>query len=449
MLPTQASEHYLDVTGAQAPGQRNTRLEGRHPLRYTGDMKHHLIRIGLIVLLLAPTSPVSADTASLIQELQVKIQELQKQLAELQVSTTGMVESTPFRVVGVGFSETLQKGSKGDAVTRLQEFLKTKTDSYPDGLVTGYFGELTESAVRRFQTTYGIDPVGIVGPKTRAKLNEILLANPASPPPSTSSGQVAPPPAVSQVEPPPPPASVPPPPPPTPAYIPTSDQLGQPSGTFLGWGDGTMIFEFVHDPASYTRSYMIYTKKSGATEQAHGPYDVLTIGQSKTFPNGAALERLGTTGWRWTVGMGTSSEGIYEARLTARGEGSSESPSSPGRLATLYIPIQFDNFLQGIPERDVISYQVSSIPLKLRIKNPYATLYYRYRLYDGSGMIWESGLIRQSTSEKIQASFTNANGYQFASGTPYRLEATSYDNDAARNSETKQLPVQTSLFISL
>ena len=413
-------------------------------------MKYQLTVIGLVAVLFIPTTPVFADTASLIQELQAKIQELQKQLVDLQVSTTGTVESAPSRIVGVGFSETLQKGSRGDAVTRLQEFLKTRTDSYPDGLITGYFGALTESAIKRFQVKYGIDPVGIVGPKTRAKLNEILLQGPP-PPPATPL-----PPSIEPSTPPPPASSTPPalpppppPPPPTPAYIPTAGELGQPSGTFLGWSDSMMIFEFLHDPASFTRSYVIYTKKSGDAEQAHGPYDLPGIGQTKTFPNGAALERLGTTGWRWTMGIGTSSEGTYEVRVAARGEGNSEGPSSPGRLATLYVPTQFDNFLQGTPERDIINYQISSMPLKFRIKNPYAALYYRYRLYDGSGMIWESGLIRQSTNEKIQASFTNANSYQFASGTPYRLEATSYDNDAARSSETKQLPVQTSLFISL
>lgn len=403
---------------------------------------------------LAIAFSASADTTTLIQELQTKIQELQKQLAAMQVSTTGTVESTPFRIVGVGFSETLQRGSRGDAVTRLQEFLKTKTNSYPDGLVTGYFGVMTESAVKRFQTQYSIDPIGIVGPKTRAKLNEILLANPpppAAPLPLPQENVNPPAPATST----PPVVPLPPPPPPpqatssVPAYIPTSSQLGQATIVFWGWSDQAIVFEFTHDPIPYARSYMIYIKKSGESEQTHGPYAIIDSGQSKAFPDGSILERLGTTGWRWTIGIGTRSEGIFEARVTARGDGNSESPSSPGRLATLYPPIQFDDFLQGTPERAVINNQVTSLPVKFRIKNPYATLYYRYRLYSGSDMIWESGLIRQSSSEKIQASFGNANGYQFASGTPYRLEATSYDNDAARFSETKQLPKETSLYFSL
>lgn len=72
------------------------------------------------------------------------------------------------------FAATLRRGSRGDEVLRLQEFLKRDSVIYPEGLVTGYFGIFTESAVRRFQKQYGISQVGIVGPQTRRKLNELL-----------------------------------------------------------------------------------------------------------------------------------------------------------------------------------------------------------------------------------------------------------------------------------
>lgn len=42
-------------------------------------------------------------------------------------------------------------------------------------MVTGYFGPLTEAAVKRFQQKYGIEPIGIVGPKTRAVLNKLTV----------------------------------------------------------------------------------------------------------------------------------------------------------------------------------------------------------------------------------------------------------------------------------
>jgi len=76
------------------------------------------------------------------------------------------------------FLRTLKRGAAGADVQALQKFLKTPPsgggDIYPEGLVNGRFGVLTEKAVRRFQAKYGIEPVGVVDMKTRAKLNELL-----------------------------------------------------------------------------------------------------------------------------------------------------------------------------------------------------------------------------------------------------------------------------------
>lgn len=73
----------------------------------------------------------------------------------------------------IQFSQILRRGSSGLQVRSLQEFLKTMPDVYPEGLVSGYFGTLTEKAVKRFQGKYGIEQVGVVGPKTRTKLNSL------------------------------------------------------------------------------------------------------------------------------------------------------------------------------------------------------------------------------------------------------------------------------------
>lgn len=73
----------------------------------------------------------------------------------------------------VFFTQTLQLGSTGEEVSGLQTFLRKFPSIYPEGWVTGYFGLLTENAVKRFQKEVNIDAVGIVGPVTRAKLNEL------------------------------------------------------------------------------------------------------------------------------------------------------------------------------------------------------------------------------------------------------------------------------------
>jgi peptidoglycan hydrolase-like protein with peptidoglycan-binding domain len=80
----------------------------------------------------------------------------------------------------------LGMGDDGDDVTRLQVFLAADPSLYPEGKVTGYYGSLTTSAVRRFQAMYGISQVGRVGPQTLAKLNELMGGTPSSSVPDSS-----------------------------------------------------------------------------------------------------------------------------------------------------------------------------------------------------------------------------------------------------------------------
>lgn len=81
------------------------------------------------------------------------------------------------------FSKELRRGSSGEEVKRLQEFLKTIPDVYPEGLVTRYFGPLTERAVKKLQLKYNLETVGIVGPKTRKILNNLSISGgPPTPP---------------------------------------------------------------------------------------------------------------------------------------------------------------------------------------------------------------------------------------------------------------------------
>lgn len=72
-------------------------------------------------------------------------------------------------------------GSTGVNVTNIQSYLAT-TSFYPEKLVTGYYGSLTQAAVQRFQAYYGIvssgSPAttgyGRVGPSTLAKMNALI-----------------------------------------------------------------------------------------------------------------------------------------------------------------------------------------------------------------------------------------------------------------------------------
>ena len=79
----------------------------------------------------------------------------------------------------VTFTQTMDIGSRGTHVSALQSFLATRTAHYPEGLVTGYFGNLTAAAIMRFQCaeeivcsgTAATTGYGRVGPKTLLQLN--------------------------------------------------------------------------------------------------------------------------------------------------------------------------------------------------------------------------------------------------------------------------------------
>ncbi|MDQ3678314.1 MAG: peptidoglycan-binding protein [Actinomycetota bacterium] len=64
---------------------------------------------------------------------------------------------------------TIHKGSKGPAVKKAQNALKLRF--YDPGPIDGIFGPKTESAVKWYQSDHGLQPDGIVGPKTWAGLD--------------------------------------------------------------------------------------------------------------------------------------------------------------------------------------------------------------------------------------------------------------------------------------
>jgi len=78
------------------------------------------------------------------------------------------------------FTKPLSFGMTSNDVSRLQILLAIKSEIYPEGLITGYFGQLTKKAVQKFQLEYGVvisksdSGLGFVGPKTRTKLQEIF-----------------------------------------------------------------------------------------------------------------------------------------------------------------------------------------------------------------------------------------------------------------------------------
>lgn len=71
-------------------------------------------------------------------------------------------------------SQQLDLGMTGSDVTSLQTFLAGNSAIYPEGIISGYFGSLTASAVSRFQSANGLSAVGRVGPQTLALINSLM-----------------------------------------------------------------------------------------------------------------------------------------------------------------------------------------------------------------------------------------------------------------------------------
>src|SRR3989344_6006684 len=140
------------------------------------NLKHISAAAAIALLLPFAASALTADDIQQqIAKLLAQITTLKEQLKTIQ--TTPSVEPTrPIDIappVGRGCPQilrTLQRGARGDDVSRLQEFLGITP--------TGYFGTMTEAAVQSLQAEEGVTSTGtaattgygMVGAKTRAAL---------------------------------------------------------------------------------------------------------------------------------------------------------------------------------------------------------------------------------------------------------------------------------------
>lgn len=87
----------------------------------------------------------------------------------------------PFVASAEMLTRQLQLGMSGSDVSTLQVFLAKDATIYPQGLITGYFGSLTKSAVSNFQARNGISSIGRVGPVTIAAINTQMNGDNSSP----------------------------------------------------------------------------------------------------------------------------------------------------------------------------------------------------------------------------------------------------------------------------
>jgi hypothetical protein len=97
--------------------------------------------------------------------------------------TPTLTPAQPIQVTGaLQVTGPFSIGMKSEQVKILQQMLAVDPTIYLEGLITGYYGPLTQLAVQRFQCQYNIvcsgtpetTGYGMVGPVTKEKLNEVF-----------------------------------------------------------------------------------------------------------------------------------------------------------------------------------------------------------------------------------------------------------------------------------
>lgn len=140
--------------------------------------------MGAVVAASSARAVTTEELLQQIQALQQQIQILQDQLKTNQSRSPvikdgqGPPVATPSGACPA-ITRVLKKGHTGDDITQLQTYLAKDSSIYPEGLITGYYGSLTEKAVQRWQAKQGIissgapetTGYGLVGPRTRAEWN--------------------------------------------------------------------------------------------------------------------------------------------------------------------------------------------------------------------------------------------------------------------------------------
>lgn len=131
---------------------------------------------GLLVAL--PFVAFAATVEELRAQAEALLARVQQMQAQLGGSSSAPAASAANSSSCPLIGRSLKRGATGEDVTRLQQFLARDPSIYPEALATGYYGSLTEAAVKRWQAKYNIvssgtpesTGYGVVGPRTAAAI---------------------------------------------------------------------------------------------------------------------------------------------------------------------------------------------------------------------------------------------------------------------------------------
>ena len=161
-----AEEHFNETIARGATGIEVTHLQ--QILNVAGVHES-----GLTTGYFGPLTEVSVQKFQDLHDLpQTGVADVATRAKLNAVSASHMITGAPESIALV--HQDLSRGAHGAEVSYLQQFLVYE-GSYPEALITGYFGSLTQAAVARFQSTYGVTPaIGYMGPQTRHTIQAMM-----------------------------------------------------------------------------------------------------------------------------------------------------------------------------------------------------------------------------------------------------------------------------------
>jgi hypothetical protein len=166
-----------------------TNTEGSYTIRYSAvDLAGNEANIAIRRVTVSTSNAVSTTTVIIPDAIKALIASsslVSSQPVVIPPTPAPEIVTNPVQMITIqvsGIVDTIKRslifGTRGNDVKLLQTLLAKDSVIYPEGLVTGYFGNLTKNAVQRFQEKYniaskGISGYGLFGPKTKAKMIEL------------------------------------------------------------------------------------------------------------------------------------------------------------------------------------------------------------------------------------------------------------------------------------
>lgn len=112
-------------------------------------------------------TPLSAAKVQLLNRLRQDLAVLRAKVEMLKLQSATVKPE-------VRLTKRMMKGMNDQEVKTLQEILATDPEIYPERYATGYFGVLTEKALKKLQKKAGLTETGEVDDRTLWKINELL-----------------------------------------------------------------------------------------------------------------------------------------------------------------------------------------------------------------------------------------------------------------------------------